>query len=86
MAELFQSGRIIDLILLLILLEIAGLTWLRRRLGHGPYLGDLLPIILSGAFLMLAVRTALTGAPWTWTAACLLAALVSHGVDLVRRW
>ncbi len=86
MADLFESGRIIDLILVLIAVEVLGLVALRRALGRGPTIRRLGGTILSGVFLMLAVRTALADAPWTWTAACLIGALGAHVTDLWGRW
>jgi hypothetical protein len=85
LAELFQSGRIIDLILLLVAAEIAALPWLLRRLGSTLTLTPLLPNILAGAALMLAVRMGLTGAHWIWIAAALGAALIAHLADLSLR-
>ena len=43
-------------------------------------------MLLAGAFLLLALRAALTGASWIPVALWLLAALFAHLVDLVRRW
>ena len=82
MAELFESGRIIDLILLFILVECV-LLWAWRR--PELLLPELLPNILSGAALMLAVRLALVGARWEWIALSLLAALCAHLCDLGLR-
>ena len=48
--------------------------------------GDLVGLLLAGAFLLLALRAALTGAPWPSIAIWLLAALIAHLADLVRRW
>jgi hypothetical protein len=85
-AELFATGRIVDLILGLVVLETIGLLAVRRRTGRGVSAADLLPNLLAGACLLLAVRAALTDAGWTTVAACLLAALGAHGADLRRRW
>jgi hypothetical protein len=81
-AGLFDSGRIIDLILLFILLECVFLALWRRPALR---LGELLPNILSGAALMLAVRFALVGARWEWVALSLLGALLAHLADLGLR-
>lgn len=82
MAALFDSGRIIDLILLFILVECVFLAvWRRPALR----LVELLPNILSGAALMLAVRCALVGARWEWVALSLLGALLAHLADLGLR-
>ena len=85
MAQLFESGRIIDLILILITLEVAALPWLLRRLGASVTPGLLLPNILAGAALMLAVRLSLTDASWTLIGAALAAALIAHLADLWLR-
>lgn len=42
--------------------------------------------LLAGAFLLLALRCALTGAGWLWIALWLLAALLAHVADIVGRW
>lgn len=81
---LFASGRIIDVILLLVLIEAVVLAAIPRLRGRMSVL-DVVGLLLPGAMLMLAVRTALTGAPYTMTAAMLAAALVCHVLDVVRR-
>jgi hypothetical protein len=86
MADLFASGRIIDAILLLVALEAMAIAIYHRATGRGVALGDVVWTLASGAALMLALRIALTGGAWTAIAAPLTAALVTHLVDLVRRW
>ncbi len=86
MAELFASGRIIDVVLALVMLEALLLLGLRARLGHGPSAGALLANLASGAALMLGVRAALTGAAWPLVALCLLAALAAHAGEMVVRF
>lgn len=86
MAELFASGRIVDLILALTLLEGIALALYHRRTGRGPTLGSIVGTLLPGLFLMLAVRGAIVGEEWIWLALYLLAALVAHLMDLARRW
>lgn len=85
MESLFASGRIIDLILVLVALEIAALPWLLRRLASQTTLADLLPNILAGAALLLAVRLSITGIGWTWIGATLFTALLAHLWDLGKR-
>ncbi|MEE4660933.1 MAG: hypothetical protein V2J89_10705 [Halieaceae bacterium] len=85
MAELFASGRIIDLILLGILIELAILPAVLRRTGSPVLYRELLPNIAAGACLMLAVRLGLTDQPWQAVALALLLALLAHSVDLVSR-
>lgn len=86
MSELFATGRILDLILILVLLEAPALLMIRRITGRGPRLGELLPTLISGALLLLAVRAALADVWWGLTALPLAGALVAHLVDLARRW
>ena len=85
MAALFATGRIVDLILVLVVLEAAWLVLRHRRTGRGPAPADLLGNLLSGALLMLAVRGALVGAAWPWIALCLAGSFVAHLADLRRR-
>ena len=80
MADLFASGRIVDAILLLVLIEaLVLMRWVRsgRR--------SLLCNLTSGAALMLALRAALTGAHWTFLAACLAISGLAHGTEMVLR-
>lgn len=85
MQLLIESGRIADIILLLIVLEIVALALLSRVM-RAPRLPDLLGTLLSGLFLVGALKSCVAGAPWTITAALLLAALAAHMFDLWRRW
>lgn len=84
--HLFASGRVIDLILLMVAAEAILIGWLRRRIGRGPALADIGPTLVSGALLLLTVRAALTGSWWGWIALILTLALVSHLIDLALRW
>jgi len=76
----------IDGILLLILVEAAALLLWRRRTGHGPAARAVLPNLLAGAMLLLAMRLALSDAAPAWVAVCLLGGLVAHLADLRARW
>jgi hypothetical protein len=86
LAGLFESGHIIDLILLLVLLETLALWWLLKRADTRLRLTQLLPNLVAGAALLLALRSALAGADWLWTALALSLALVAHITDLQQRW
>ena len=86
MSDFFADGRAVDLILVLMVLEGILLAAYRWRTGRGIAVVDLLGMLLAGAFLLLALRAALTGASWSRIAVWLLAALAAHLVDLVRRW
>lgn len=86
MTELLASGRIVDLILATMVLEGIVLIAYNRRTGRGVAPVDLLINLLAGMCLLLALRAALTGLSWRWTAAWLAAALLAHLADLWRRW
>ena len=85
MMDLFASGRIADLILGLMALEVVALAIILTATGRGAVVTDLLPNLAAGACLLLALRGALVAAPWPMIAAALAIALVSHLVDLYRR-
>ncbi|MEQ8433313.1 MAG: hypothetical protein RIA71_03655 [Oceanicaulis sp.] len=84
MEALFASGRIIDLILLLVVVEAAVLAVVPRLRG-AMTLVDVAALLAPGVMLMLAVRAALIGAPYTITAAVLAAAFAFHILDVARR-
>lgn len=85
MRELFSSGRIVDLILAIIVLEalivIALALFPRLRLATIGMLMNL----AAGAALLLALRSVLTDAGWVETGAWLAAAFLAHLSDLVAR-
>jgi hypothetical protein len=86
MADLFVSGRLIDLVLAVVIIEAAVLivVWRRSRRGIAP--SDLLPNLCAGAFLLLALRATLAGGGWMIASTCLAAAGLAHLIDLYRRW
>ncbi len=86
MADLFASGRLVDLILVVVVLEAAALLlyWAWARRGIAPL--DLLPNLCAGAFLLLALRATLAGGGWTIASLCLAAAGLAHLIDVSRRW
>ena len=86
MVELFTNGRIIDLILLLVVLEIIFIALYQHKTQRGIRLNDLISHLLAGIFLMLALRCALVSAGWEWIALCLVCALLAHLADLYQRW
>ncbi len=75
----FASGRIVDALLLLLLLEAV----LFLRAGRGR---TLLPNLAAGACLLLGLRAALTGAPVALLGLWLALAGVAHGLDVAGRW
>jgi len=80
------NGLAIELILVLVVLEGIALTVYHRRTGRGPSASMLVPNLIAGAALLLAVRLALTDAWWGWLAGALLLALLAHLLDLGMRW
>jgi hypothetical protein len=81
---LFSSGLAIDLVLIVVALEFIALAAFKRLRGSMGLL-DVASLILPGVMLMLAIRTALTGAPYTMTAVFLTAAFAFHLWDVARR-
>jgi hypothetical protein len=86
MAEFFASGRVADLILLMLVLEGAFLEIYHRRTGRGIALRAVLPFLLAGAAFALSLRAALTGAGWPLVALPLMGAFGAHLWDLAARW
>jgi hypothetical protein len=84
-SALVESGRIAELILLLVALEALAFALLGRRV-RGLELGGLAGTLAAGAALLLALRAALRAEPWTAVAGWLALAGVAHAADLLRRW
>jgi len=85
MENLISGGRIVDLILLVMAAEAVFLLAYRRRAGKGLAPMAVVLMLLPGAFLLLALRAALTGASSTAIVGWLAAALVAHVADLWAR-
>ena len=86
MAAWIASGRVLDVILVGMVLEgvVLAALWRRRRQGVAP--GILLPNLLSGMCLLLAMRLGLAGAWFGWIGLALLGALACHVADVKRNW
>ena len=84
--DAITTGLAIELILVLVALEGIALMFYHRMTGRGPSASMLVPNLVSGAALLLAVRLALTDAWWGWLAGALLLALLAHLLDLGMRW
>lgn len=77
---------LVDLALVITVVETAALLAWRRFSDAALPARSYLLNLLSGLFLMLALRLALAGAQWPWIPACLMAAGLAHGADLWRKW
>ena len=86
METFFATGRVADLVLVVLAMEVVALALLRRATGRGPTLGAVLSLALPGAALVLALRVALTDGWWGWIGVWLAVALVAHLIDLRGRW
>lgn len=84
--DLILSGRIVDIMLAFIVIEIAAIELIRRSRGRGIATVPLLVNIGAGGSLMLALRATLTDAGWQWIAFFLVSSLVFHVSDLAIRW
>lgn len=76
----FASGRAVDLVLAVLVAEGLWLVLVRKRAVL-----DVMLALLPGAFILLAVRAALVGAPWPEIALWLALSFPAHAADLVRR-
>lgn len=86
MAEFLLDGRAIDWILGLVAIEGVALALMRQFGRQGPAALALVGNLLSGAFLLLALRNALAGASPGLIGLCLTGALIAHLADLAARW
>lgn len=84
MQALFETGRIVDLILALFAVEAIVAVVLFRRSGRR--LSGLLANLAAGACLLLGVRAALVGADWPVVALWIGLSLPFHLADLAARW
>ncbi len=80
---LLTSGRVIDVALAAVVVELGVLLVIRRQTGLGPV--DVIGQVLAGVLLLLAVRCAVTGAETGWILALLAASFPAHLFDLARR-
>ena len=84
--DLVTSGRIVDIMIVFVIAEVVLLLFYERATGRGVAPYSLLVNIGAGGSLMLALRAAFSEADWTTIAACLVASLVFHTLDIRQRW
>ncbi|MBS0253282.1 MAG: hypothetical protein JSR78_19660 [Proteobacteria bacterium] len=85
LAQSFADGSIVYVIFAFMFIEGIALIAFRRVTGSGPGVGQILSLMLPGAFLLMALKAALGGAPWPMIACWLLAALIAHLADVWGR-
>ena len=79
MDEFFASGRAVDVVLVVLLVEA---IWLKSR---GNIWADIVPALLPAVLMMVALRAALTGMAWPFVSIPLALAFPVHLYDLRRR-
>ena len=84
--SLVESGRIVDIMLVVVALEVVALIAYRVATGTGLSVTSIVLNIGAGGSLMVALKLLYDGAAWQLIAAALVAALVFHSGDLAHRW
>ena len=86
MQEIIETGRIVDVMVIFVVLEVAALLLYRAVTGRGIPPVALLLNIGAGGSLMLALGATLKNYGWQTIALLLIAALCFHVADLWQRW
>ena len=86
MADIMINAAWIDWILALVALEAMVVLGWRALKGRGPQPLAFVSNLLAGAFLLFALRSAVSGASSSLIAASLFAGFLAHFVDLSARW
>ena len=84
--QFFFSGRIVDVVIAITIIEGIALAIYYRRTGNGVAPRHFVLNMAAGLCLMMALRFALTDAGWMMVALCLSASGIIHTLDLVSRW
>lgn len=79
MEQFFASGRAVDVVLAVLLVEALWLKW------RGQKWADIVPALLPAVLMMLGLRAALTGMAWPFISLPLALAFPVHLYDLRRR-
>ncbi len=82
LSELFESGRIVDLILILLVIEWLFVSFIYFYKGKGIAPLNFLFHSLPGVFVFLGLREALTGSDWQMIGLFLGLSFVTHLIDL----
>jgi hypothetical protein len=84
--QIITSGRIVDFIIAIMVMEVMACVAWRWHSTRGLSLPEISSMVLAGFFLLLALRSALASADWRWIALFLLGSLIAHLFDLKMRW
>lgn len=85
MDTVFAHGRIADFLAAIMLVEALILACTHAITGRGLPPSRLIPMLCAGAFLVLALRAALTDAPLVLVIAAVACAGIAHAFDLTLR-
>lgn len=86
MQQIIESGRIADIVLLVMAAEAVGiLLYARLRQLPARRIAETLAGLAAGASLVMALRFALTGSGWIFIAAALVASFVAHLTETLLR-
>ncbi len=86
MSDWLASGRLVDVVIAITVIEALALAIYHRISGKGVAPSQFLVNLVSGLCLMLALRAALAGAGPLWVACWVTAAGLAHVLDLRQRW
>lgn len=86
LSNIISSGRIVDIMVLFVILEVLALIVYWRLKGKGIPTVPLLANIGAGGSLMLALGASLKGYSTSIVAVFLVSSLVFHLTDLAIRW
>lgn len=86
MIDLLAGVHAIDIVLAVVAFEAVLIMAYWRKTGRGIPPSDLLPNLLAGAALLVALRLALSGFSWPYYTSCLAAAGAANVVDIRQRW
>jgi hypothetical protein len=85
MRELFSTGRILDLVLALVTVEIIIVIALQTRRRRYPIAPELLAHLVAAAGLLAAAHMVLSHTGWVSVGVCLVCALLGHILALRHR-
>ena len=86
MIEFLSGVHVVDLILAIVAVEAVSITAFWHKTGRGLAPMQLLPNLLAGTALLVALRLAISGFSWPFYAACLALAGIANVIDLRQRW